>query len=86
MKRLTRSQQRLLMEMADTKRVILVQRYNQQTTKLRFSINAFPIRTIRAKTIAQLTRRGYLELNKRGYFVLTTKGMLIASLYKEKRR
>lgn len=85
-KKLTAAQRRLVHEMASDRRVILLQRHPRRWYGLRYSINAFPIRTLHATMVALLARRGYLRLDKRGYYVLTVKGQLEASLKEQRRR
>jgi hypothetical protein len=85
-RKLTKAQRTLLHEMASDRRVILLQRHPRQWCGLRYSINAFPIRTLHGTMVASLAQRGYLRLDKRGYYVLTVKGQLDASLKEQRRR
>ncbi len=85
-KKLTRAQRALLLEMADSKRVILIMKHSKEWMGLKYSINSFPIRQLRADMVARLARLGYLQINKRGFYELTISGMLEASLEKQRRR
>lgn len=64
--------------------MLLIQRAEGRTVRLRYTINSFPMRRIDSLIVARLARSGYLTASPRGYYELTLKGALTASLIRSK--
>jgi hypothetical protein len=79
-RKLSPAKRRLLIEMADTRTVILIQPHPRLWAGLRYSVTSFPMRRLRTTMVAELIHDGYIEANTRGQLVLTLKGTLIASI------